>query len=146
MNSEPCFPRSVKPKSKINSNTDYELWYFELRISRMALILANLDLWTTNFSNGTNYFNLWALSFAHWTLCSEPLTTTNFSNGTNYLAIRFRAIRGIRSAVLVVYELTSYLWLFLKLKRLYNRAHRATERMEIKAMSRRWGWHKERGR
>ena len=82
----------------------------------MALILANLDLWTTNFSNGTNY-----------------------------LAIRISVIRGIRSAVLVVDELTSYLWLFLKLKCLYNRAHRVTERTEIKAMSRRWGWHKERG-
>jgi len=32
--------------------------------------------------------------------------TTNFSNDTNYLAIRIRAIREIRSAVLVVDELT----------------------------------------
>ena len=30
-----------------------------------------------------------------------------------------------------------------KLKRLYNKAHRATERTEIKAMSRRCRWHKE---
>ena len=83
----------------------------------MTLILANLDLWTTIFSNGTNY-----------------------------LAIRSSVIRGIRSAVLVVDELASYLWFFLKLKCLYNRAHRATERTEVKAMSRRWGWYKERGR
>lgn len=76
----------------------------------MARILANLELWTTNFSNGRNY-----------------------------LAIRISVIRGLRSAVLVVYELASYLWFFLKLKRLYNRAHRVTERTEIKAMSRRWG-------
>ena len=33
-----------------------------------------------------------------------------------------------------------------KLKRLYNKAHRATERTEIKAMSRRCRWHKERRR
>jgi len=32
--------------------------------------------------------------------------TTNSSNDTNYLAIRIRAIREIRSAVLVVDELT----------------------------------------
>ena len=92
----------------------------------MTLILANLDLW------------VWTLTFEYW--------TTNFSNDTNYLAIRISVIRGIRSAVLVVYELTSYLWFFLKLKRLYNKSHRATERTEIKAMSRRWGWYKERGR
>jgi len=30
--------------------------------------------------------------------------TTNFSNDTNYLAIRIRAIREIRSALLVVDE------------------------------------------
>ena len=33
-----------------------------------------------------------------------------------------------------------------KLKRLYNKAHRAMERTEIKAMSRRCRWHKERRR
>ena len=30
-----------------------------------------------------------------------------------------------------------------KLKRLYNKVHRTTERTEIKAMSRRCRWHKE---
>ena len=33
-----------------------------------------------------------------------------------------------------------------KLKRLYNKAHRATEKPEVKAISRRYRWHKERRR
>ena len=44
-------------------------------------------------------FELWALRFELW--------TTNFSNDMNYLTIRIRAIRDIRSALLVVDRFTS---------------------------------------
>ena len=52
-------------------------------------------------------FYLWTLRFELWTLWYELLMTTNFSNSANIYCNVIHVIRVIRSAVLVVYELTS---------------------------------------
>ena len=59
-------------------------------------------LWTINLN-----FEVWTLNFMICALASiSPLPTTNFTNYANAYCNVIRVIRGIRSSLLVVYELT----------------------------------------